>query len=121
MRKEADKEHLYFDMPLRVVSRTGWIAADSCYSNLGILHFHNHMDQQDLGMTRSYCNLVVHSLFPNWPNYSQVAVYVDRIDKLNENESHYLWSYSPPDELAILRLPTQLLMENMRKTVLDLH
>ncbi|KAK9913361.1 hypothetical protein M0R45_037179 [Rubus argutus] len=108
-------------MPLRVVSRTGWIAADSCYSNLGIPHFHNHMDQQYLGMMCSYCNLVVHSLFPNWLNYSQVAVCADHIDKLNENGSHYPWSYSPPDELAILRLPTQLLRENMRMSVLELN
>lgn len=62
-------------------------------------------------MTRSYCNLAVHSLFPNWAYYSQAAVYADCIDTLFANEPHYLWSHSPPDELAMLTLPPHLLTD----------
>jgi len=29
MRKEADKEHLCFDMPLQLKSTSGWVAAES--------------------------------------------------------------------------------------------
>lgn len=121
MRKEADKEHLYFDMLLRAVGRKCWIAADSCYSNLGILRFHNHMDPQNFGMKHRYCSLVVYLLFPKSMNYSQVAVDADHIDKLNENESHYLWSYYPPYEWSMMRLLNQLLREDMKASVLGLH
>ena len=110
-------------------------AADSYYSNPGILQFHNHMDQQNQGMMHSHCNLVIHLLLPHSMNqmgvmlhlghpehFSWVAVSGNHIDKWkwNQEESHSGWSCDPPGEWSMIWLQTQLLEEN-KMFVLGLH
>ena len=109
MRKGADKEHLCFDMLLQAVNKNGWVAADSCYSNLGNRHLHNHKDQKNWNMVHRHCNLVAHLMSQNLMNYKQqktrldhlvhflqVGALVDYIGKWNLGATHSHWNCHPP-------------------------